>query len=230
MGFLDSVQNMANRGVASANRTANSTKLKMEQNDLLKQRKEFAAQLGASLYEATKDDPQWRAGRETVYDNISKIDERRAQIEQELAQLEQDAAAQAQAAMKYVCPTCGAPVHQGDAFCSGCGIAVVIAPVQAAEPVAPAGPTCNHCGEPINEGDLFCMACGARQEEEAVSEPAPVEPAALEVPATPVCVQCGAAINEGDLFCMTCGARQDQAAAPEADSQDSASEEPTEGE
>lgn len=166
MGFLDSVQNMANRGVATANRTASSTKLKMEQSELLKQRKELAAQLGASIYEVTKADPKWKTGRESVYDGIAQIDARRAQIDAELAQLEHEAAAQAAAAMTYLCPTCGAPVHQGDAFCAGCGTPVVIAPVPAPAAAAPAaGATCKHCGAPMSEGDLFCMTCGGKQDD-----------------------------------------------------------------
>lgn len=168
MGFFDDVQSLANRGMASANRTASSAKLKMQQGDLMKQRKELASQLGASLYEATKNDPQLRQGRESVYDGIAAIDEQRAQIEAQIAQIEQEAQAQAQAALTYTCPTCGGSVRQSDSFCAGCGtpVAQIIEAAQAeAAAASAAGPHCVHCGAPISEGDVFCMSCGGKQDE-----------------------------------------------------------------
>ncbi len=61
MGFLDDVQSTFNRGVAGASRTASVVKLKGQLNDALKRRQGLAAQLGASLYEQTKEDPAFRA-------------------------------------------------------------------------------------------------------------------------------------------------------------------------
>lgn len=74
MGFLDDVQASLNRGVAGANRGVESMKLKSQLNDANKRRSQLAAQLGASLYEATKDDESFRAGREQLYDGIAQID------------------------------------------------------------------------------------------------------------------------------------------------------------
>lgn len=173
MGFLDDIQASMNRGMASVERTGRSTKIKMQQTTLLSQRKDLAAQLGASLYEATKDNPEFRAGRESLYDDIANIDQQRAALDAELAQIEQEAAAQAQAAVVYICPKCGGTVRAGEKFCSGCGTPVSEIIPQQAEPVATA--TCSVCGAPINPGDKFCMSCGAKQGE------APVEPA---IPAT----------------------------------------------
>ena len=60
MGFLDDVQASLNRGVAGANRGVESMKLKNQLNDAMKRRQALAAQLGASLYDITKDDPSFR--------------------------------------------------------------------------------------------------------------------------------------------------------------------------
>lgn len=179
MGFLDSVTSAVNRGTASVQRTGRSTQLKMQASELLKQRKEMAAQLGANLYEATKDDPAMRQGREALYDAIANVDAQRIAIEQEIAQIEAAAQAQQQAAMVYRCHKCGSTVQATDLFCSGCGtpiqeILAAIAP--AAAPVAVAGPskTCASCGAPMGIDDMFCMTCGARAEAPA-PEAAPAE-------------------------------------------------------
>lgn len=179
MGFLDDMQALTNRGMASVERSGRSAKLKLQQSDLLKQRKELAAQLGASLYEATKDNAELKAGREGLYDGIASIDQQRVAIEAELAQIEQEATAQAQAAMVYTCPNCGSAVRADDMFCSGCGtpIAQIVAQQAPAAPVAPAatGAVCIHCGAPINPGDMFCMSCGGKQEATPSQESAPVQ-------------------------------------------------------
>ena len=70
MSFLESVQSTFNRGVAAAGRTTDSVKLKGQMSDANKRRQSLAAQLGASLYDLTKDDPSFRQGREALYDVI----------------------------------------------------------------------------------------------------------------------------------------------------------------
>lgn len=139
MGLFDNVQQAMNRGVATAGRTANSTKLKMQQADIARQRKELAAQLGAALYEATKDDAALRAGREQLYDGIANLDKQSAEIDAQLRQIAEQAAAEAQAAQAK-------------------------AQARAAAQQATSGPRCPSCGAPIGEGDLFCMSCGTKIE------------------------------------------------------------------
>lgn len=189
MGFIDSVQSTFNRGVAAAGRTTDSVKLKAQMTDALKRRQNLAAQLGASLYELTKSDPSFRAGRETLYDGIAAVDAERAQIQAELDRIERESQAAQTAATHFACPFCGSQLGAGDVFCSGCGkpmseIQAAIAAAQVQAPAAPAnwaGPKCPVCGSPMNEGDLFCMNCGNKLDAPAVT-PAP-EPEPQPAPA-----------------------------------------------
>lgn len=169
MGFLDNVASAVNRGTASVQRTGKSAQLKMQLNDLMKQRRDLAAQLGASLYDTAKEMPEMREGREPLFEGIAKIDERRAAIEDQIAQIEAEAAAQQVASAAYKCPKCGTSVAGDDLFCSGCGtpIAEIKAAASAPAPAVsatPEGPVCASCGAPLGEGDLFCMSCGAKAE------------------------------------------------------------------
>lgn len=176
MGFLDDVQASLNRGVAGANRGVESIRLKSQLSDANKRRSQLAAQLGASLYEATKGDAAFREGREQLYDGIAQVDAERASIQAQLDEIERQAAASAQASVTLECPFCHTRMSATDLFCSGCGkpMAEVQAGLAAAAPVAnpaqpgPAcGPTCPNCGAPVNEGDAFCMSCGAKLDESA---------------------------------------------------------------
>lgn len=185
MGFLDDVQASVNRGVAGANRGVESMKLKNQMNDAMKRRQQLAAQLGASLYEVTREDAALRSGREALYDGIAAIDQERDAIQAQLDELERQAAAAAQAAASIECPFCHTRISATDMFCCGCGkpMAEIQAAYAAAQsvPVEPepapaaAQAVCPACGSPINEGDAFCMNCGAKLGA-AAPEPAP-EPA-----------------------------------------------------
>ena len=166
MGFLDSVSNAIDRGTASVGRASGTAKLKMSLNDLTKQRKELAAQLGASLYEATRENAELRAGREPLYDGIANIDAQKASIEAEITRIELEGQAAQAAAVVYKCPKCGSNVQATDLFCAGCGtpiaevVAAASAPFAAAVPVS--GKKCAHCGAPMGNDDIFCMSCGTR--------------------------------------------------------------------
>ena len=94
MGFLDSVQNSFNRAAASTGRATTTLQLRGRIEDALKRRQQLVAQLGASLYEVTRDSSELRAGREPLYDGIARRDAERTQCEAWIAQLEaEDAAA-----------------------------------------------------------------------------------------------------------------------------------------
>lgn len=185
MSFFDDLQNSINRGVAGANRTGNTIKLKAQLNEAMKRRQTLAAQLGASLYEATKDDPVLRAGREAIYDGIANIDAERAGYQAEIDRIEAEAQAAQAAAVRYTCPFCGSSVAASDLFCSGCGkpmteIEAAITKQRtsgiatAAASDASSSATCPQCGAPVNEGDMFCMSCGAKLESAPEPEPEPV--------------------------------------------------------
>jgi len=165
MGFLDSLGDTLNRGVAATGRSASTMKLRGQLNDLLKQRQALAAQLGASLYDATKDDEGLRKGREPLYDGIAAIDDQRAAVQDEIARLEAESQASAIAARSYICPNCGNRVSEGDLFCSGCGTPIdqirASYPETAYPDAAPVRGYCGKCGAPLNQGDQFCMSCGA---------------------------------------------------------------------
>lgn len=198
MSFFDNLQNSINRGVAGANRTGNTIKLKAQLSEAMKRRQTLAAQLGASLYDATKDDPTFRAGREAIYDGIAAIDDERAGYQAEIDRIEAEAQAAQAAAVRYTCPFCGSSVAASDLFCSGCGKPMTeieaaitkqrtIGIATAAAPDASSSATCPQCGAPINEGDMFCMSCGAKLESAPEPEPVVVpepEPVAVPDPAT----------------------------------------------
>lgn len=193
MGFLDSLQSSVNRGMAATGRATSTMKLKAQMSEALKRRQALAAQLGASLYDVTKDDANLRAGREALYDGIAACDAERAQCQVEIERLEAESAAATAANSYYVCPFCGSHVVTTDLFCSGCGkpMAEITAALSAqqqapAAPVVPvSGAACPQCGAPVNAGDVFCMSCGYN----LAAAPAPAavaasdpEPAVAPVP------------------------------------------------
>ena len=168
MGFLDDVQASFNRGVAGANRSVESLKIKNQMNDAMKRRRDLAAQLGASLYEVAKDDPALREGREQLFEGIAQIDAERASLQAQLDELERQNAESQQAATVIICPFCNTRISASDMFCAGCGkpMAEIMEASGAAAPApvpAPVeGPVCPKCGAPVNEGDAFCMSCGQK--------------------------------------------------------------------
>lgn len=173
MGFLDNVTSAVNRGTASVQRTSRVSQLKMQINGLMKQRRDLAAQLGASLYDVVKEDPAMRAGREPLFDGIANIDEQRAALEAEIVRIEAETAAAQEANVVLSCPRCGSDVMGGDLFCSGCGLPIAeVKAASAPSQLAAGGPACPSCGAPLVEGDAFCMMCGAKIE--AAPEPDPI--------------------------------------------------------
>ena len=165
MGFLDNVTSAVNRGTAAAGRGADKIKLNARIGELNRQRQNLAAQLGASLYEATRGDAALTAGREALYDGIARIDAEREECQRQIAAIDEQAAAAATAATGFACAVCGAHMTGADLFCAGCGTPAERARAQAPAapaPAAAAGPACASCGAPLGEGDMFCMSCGAK--------------------------------------------------------------------
>lgn len=188
MSFLDNVTSAVNRGTAAAGRSADRARLKSQLSDITKRRQNLAAQLGASLYEATKNDVQLRMGREGLYDAIAACDIERDECQRQIEEIDAQAAASATAAATFSCVVCGARMTGTDLFCSGCGTPAAQArPAYVpGAPIAPmgvpGGPACPSCGAPMNPGDLFCMSCGARIDggHASVTVEETVEPAAAD--------------------------------------------------
>lgn len=162
MGFLDNVSSAVNRGTSSVGRAADKAKLKSQLGEINKRRQQLAAQLGASLYDATKDDPALRAGREPLFDGIAACDAERAACQQQIDIIDAQAAAATVAASTFQCAVCGTTMNGNDLFCAGCGTPAAQAMPQQAAPQAPAatGTPCPQCGAPVGADDLFCMSCG----------------------------------------------------------------------
>lgn len=178
MGILDSIQEAVSSASDSFDRGVGKMKLNNKLNDIQKQRQNLAAQLGASLYDATKDNAELREGREELYDGIAALDEEREQVQAEIQAIEDEAAAAAAAAAAanetLVCTGCGATVKGVDSFCTNCGkkvadIRAEIAAAKEAEAAAAAEPEpvvpeilCPACGAVVGETDLFCPKCGVK--------------------------------------------------------------------
>lgn len=165
MGILDDMQSALNRGVAGANRATSAARIRRQMASAEQRRRDLAAQLGASLYEATKADPTFRAGREALYDAIAATDAERANCQAALQQIEAEAAL----ARTIECPFCHARVDASASFCSVCGASMAQINAALATQTAGAGmgygapvggATCPTCGAPVTQGDTFCMSCG----------------------------------------------------------------------
>ena len=208
MGFLDDVQTQLGQGTGflgdlgaslshgteAAGRAATSAKLKVQLADAQRRRKDLLTQLGDTLYDATKDLPEFRAGREQIYDGIAEVDAEMAGYEQQSRELEAAAPGVGFGA-GYV------PAEPVDSYGS---VGSAYEGSYAAEAVEATGTVCPHCGAPVEEGDLFCINCGKKIEVAPVAaEPiaAPIEAAANEK----TCPRCGEPMDEDDVFCSNCG-------------------------
>jgi predicted RNA-binding Zn-ribbon protein involved in translation (DUF1610 family) len=75
------------------------------------------------------------------------VDEVRKQIQEKEAELPEPVS-------EARCPSCGAAVVAGAAFCQACGARL------AAEAPSAVGRFCIHCGAELREGARFCPKCG----------------------------------------------------------------------
>lgn len=184
MGFFDDVVSAAQRSKEAVERKSRETQIKMKISDLIKQRKDLAAQLGASLYEDARLKAEFVSGREGLFQAIENIDVQREAAEQELAQIQAEEAAAQANQVTYQCPKCGSTVRATDMFCAGCGspVADIIAAQQQPSPEQ-AGRFCTNCGAQVAENDAFCTSCGARIDAPIV-DVEPCEPETSEEPAT----------------------------------------------
>lgn len=172
MNLLDSMSAALNRGTNVADRAAKNLKYEVRLREITRERQNLAAQLGASWYEATKDDPAARVGREQLYDGIAALDVEREQVRAQIAELAERAQAEAQ--QSSLCPFCGARVAGDHLFCSGCGRSIDDVRAAWAARAAAAEPAASPAPEPA-------AATTANNDAAAAGAPAP-EP--IEVEAT----------------------------------------------
>ena len=197
-------------------------------NELSRIRQRYAAQLGSTLYAATKDNEELRWGNEALYDGIASCDSEREQIVEQLAAIasdqgdvrvdtpEPEPATEAEPEQELVQepqtneldPTESSaepPVAEG--------FADEVADQVEAETTA-AIPAAEQVEAPVEQ-----------QSDPVVQQGGPVVPEDLPVEQQPEneqvaavsgrqCPQCGAAVGENDRFCMECGSSLVSAPAP----------------
>ena len=237
MGFLDGAGNLLNRGVANAGRSTRSLSIKATLTDLKKQREELCCQLGASLYEETRQMASLHDPRQALYAAIEALDVQRATLQNELADIEEQARL-ARAAGSRRCPSCGTPFGPEDMVCVECGTRV-----ESPSSVLLLGRSdlsCAVCGEPLAGDVRFCMNCGATVHmpttapsasdafapmptpvpDGSQTMPAPVPPTPADAPSIPstpapmpigqraaLCSNGGYENGSDAVFCRSCGQR-----------------------
>lgn len=136
----------AGQGVAQS--TKNFTEVNRLNSTIAEKEKQVTTlytALGAAYYKAHATDPQAEE-QETV-----------AQIAALLTEI-----AAHQEEVKRIkgigkCPSCGADVQAGAAFCQNCGAAL-----PRPEPAPAQGRTCPVCGQSVGADNVFCNHCGAK--------------------------------------------------------------------
>lgn len=205
MSFLDEVSMRINQGRDAAERMGNSLKLQSQLNDINKQRQALAAQLGASLYEATKGDTELYKGREALYDGIASLDARRDECNRLLEELASQAQAAEQMSLTYTCVLCGATLHGNDLFCTGCG-----APADEARGANGAVQSKGDASDVSAVSDVDDMSATSdvsaeAEDAEMVDAEAGKSPADDAEVSGITCPTCGVQVEEGHKFCMSCG-------------------------
>ncbi|MDR1089049.1 MAG: zinc ribbon domain-containing protein [Coriobacteriales bacterium] len=168
MGVLDSIKDVANKGIATTGRAAKTVQLKAQLNEVRKQQDNLMKQLGTSLYEETKANPLYRGPRENIYASIEQSKLQCDALLAEIAEIErqgqllaatgsgaafnQGAALGTGASPGVPCPQCGSANDVDAVFCVGCGANITVISVEA--------PRCRQCGTTLATGLSFCTSCG----------------------------------------------------------------------
>lgn len=150
MPFIDelrkTISDAGQETVAKAKNFADIAKLNDAINTIQQQITRLYLDFGEAYYDRHKDDEVFAEDAErmtAIRDAYAKIARYKEQINQ-IKGVE-------------ICPSCGAEIPAGSAFCSSCG-AKVVKP----EPAPREGKFCPQCHASVGENDLFCMSCGAK--------------------------------------------------------------------
>ena len=177
MGILDDVANAVDKGTSAVSRTTKSAQLKMQVSDLNKRRREVAAQLGAALYEKTRNDATFREENEELYSAIEQIDAQCETLNTQIKSLEAPVPAPmpvvTMGAPELKCPNCGEDIYAEDVFCCGCGTSVeeIKAAIQKQNSnddsqeethESYANKWCPTCGAEVSPNANFCKHCGGK--------------------------------------------------------------------
>ena len=200
--------------------------------ELARIRQGFAAHLGSSLYEVTKDNPEFRWGRESLYDGISACDSERERLMKRIQEMSGEPAPEpapvdvfepepepepepvAAPEPEPVAAPESEPTPM-DAFTPvpAPDFAPAPEPIAAPEPAVFPEPASSISPEPPNAPD----SQPAFEPEQAPGPEAGIT-SKLDLDKTVVnpanrgatdggakCPSCGSPVRPGDMFCMTCG-------------------------
>lgn len=96
----------------------------------------------------------------------------------------------------FLCPECGAFVHEKDQKCQRCGAEFAGEAMEIEDYLLREERPCPHCGEPIHTDAILCPTCGK-----------PVaEAKGVTLGSTYMCPSCGVTVLEGQKECEVCGA------------------------
>ena len=153
--------------------TLSESEIRGRLNELARIRQGFATHLGSSLYEITKDNDDFRWGRESLYDGIAACDAERKRLLELMKHDEPASPSEVPAPMEEAReePQEVAQVESQEV--------AQVEPQEVAQEVAqeltgedtpddtlsddvPAAMTCPVCGCPTDPSYRFCMECGAK--------------------------------------------------------------------
>lgn len=142
MGILDDLTETLSRGAGVTTRTAQIIKLKAQIADLNNQRNTICSQLGAALYDKVKDNPEFTAGLEEVFEGIDNCDKRIAALQKQIDALEEENTVKNNPPeFMRECPNCGYRLGEDALFCSRCGSSAPTKdPAKAAPKASPCQP------------------------------------------------------------------------------------------
>jgi hypothetical protein len=156
-GIMKKLRNETERAKFEAGRALRLQREQGKLGQLQTQRKDHVLALGEAVWEL------YQAGQVTDARLVSICTQIRA-VQQEIAAQEQaiEAVKLEQPPEPPTCPQCGREVSSSDAFCPGCGAAIVA--TSSPPPAVASTPTqsCPQCRKPVRAGAAFCPACGAR--------------------------------------------------------------------